>query len=57
MIDVDRVDREKLWNILKENGYTLHLFQAIQSLCNITEIPIDLQKLLSEAIIINQGVK
>ena len=57
MIDVDRVDREKLWNILKENGYPLHLFQAIQSLCNETEILIDLQKALSEAIIINQGVK
>ena len=34
----DRVDRGKLWYILKENGYPLHFIQVFQSWYNWTEI-------------------
>jgi hypothetical protein len=34
----DRVDRNKLWNILQQRGYPVHFIQAVQSLYNETKV-------------------
>lgn len=53
----DRVNRCRLWDILKERGYPLHLVNVIKSLYNKTQIVINTGKDRLDEMIINQGVR
>ncbi|KAJ4450607.1 hypothetical protein ANN_02033 [Periplaneta americana] len=53
----DRVNRAKLWAIMKERGYPHHLIKSIQSLYEETKIVIKADEKKSEEILINQGVR
>lgn len=53
----DRVNRTKLWAIMKERGYPHHLIKSIQSLYEETKIVIKADEKKSEEILINQGVR
>ena len=51
------MNRKKIWNILKENGYPLYLIQITQSLYNGIEIFIDTKNSIKKTITRNNGVK
>lgn len=53
----DRVDRAKLWNILAERGYPLHLIEIIKSLYQRTRIVINTGMIRLKEFEINQGVR
>lgn len=53
----DRINRNKLWIILENQGYPKHLIETIKSLYNNTTIILDLGFKQTEEILINQGVR
>jgi hypothetical protein len=52
-----KVNRNKLWTMMEEQGYPQHLMRAIRSLYHNSKIIINKRKNKTEEIIINKGVR
>jgi hypothetical protein len=53
----DRVNRNRLWQILNRRGIPYHLIEVIKSLYKNTSVQIDTGRKILEKIYINQGVQ